>query len=407
MSRSTSFALFFLAILAVFGGMHFYIWARLVRDTALADPWRRGLTMFIVAAAIALPLGMFVIRTLPRDAQRGPATVLFSWMGIAFLLGAAVFATDLVRLGLWAVRSVADVIRGPSEFPVDPARRLFFARAAASTAVATVVGVAAYGARNAMQEPRVHEVPVRLERLPRALDGLTIAHITDLHVGATIRGKDVKRVVELTNGMKPDLIAITGDLVDGGVERLRDFTEHLGGLKARYGVYFVTGNHEYYSGVIDWMRELKRLGIRVLRNERVTIGDDGSGGVSIDLAGIDDHQAQRFGNGHRLDLDRATEGRDPDRSLILLAHQPRTSLVSQAVQSGVELQISGHTHGGQIFPFTLLTKTFFPYYNGLYTHREESGATGQVYVSPGTGYWGPPMRLGTQAEVGKIVLSAG
>jgi hypothetical protein len=302
---------------------------------------------------------------------------------------------------------VVDAIRGPSEFPVDPARRLFFARAAASTAVATVVGVAAYGARNALQEPRVREVGVRLERLPRALDGFTIAQITDLHVGPTIRGKDVKRVVELTNGIKPDLIAITGDLVDGGVERLRDHTEHLAKLKARYGVFFVTGNHEYYSGVQDWMEELERYGIRVLRNERVCIGDRGPGGASFDLAGIDDHQAKRFGNGHRLDLDSAVEGRDPDRSLVLLAHQPRTALVGQAVRSGVELQISGHTHGGQIFPFTLIAGAVFPYLSGLYTHREEGGATGQVYVGPGTGYWGPPMRLGTRAEVGKIVLGAG
>jgi predicted MPP superfamily phosphohydrolase len=327
-------------------------------------------------------------------------------MGIAFLLAAAVFATDLVRLGAWTLRAVAEVIRGPSEFPVDPARRLFFARAAAGAAVATVVGVTAYGTRNALQEPRIREVGVRLERLPRGLDGFTIAQITDLHVGPTIRGKDVKRVVEITNGIKPDLIAITGDLVDGGVDRLRDYTEHLAGLKAKYGIYFVTGNHEYYSGVLDWMEELTRLGIRVLRNERVCIGDKGAGGASFDLAGIDDHQAQRFGNGHRLDLDAALEGRDTDRSLVLLAHQPRTSLVGQAVRGGVELQISGHTHGGQIFPFTLIAGTAFPYLNGLYTHEEE-GATGQVYVSPGTGYWGPPMRLGTRAEVAKVVLGSG
>ena len=396
MPRAVSFAIFFILVLAVFSGLHWYIWARLVRDTALAEPWRRTLTFFIFGAAAVLPIGMFVLRVLPRDAQRGPATVLFGWMGFAFLLGAAVFATDLVRLGGWAVRSVLDAVRGPSEFPVDPARRLFFAR---------VVGIAAYSARNAMQEPRVREVPVRLERLPRALDGFTIAQITDLHVGPMIGRKDVKRVVEITNGLKPDLIAITGDLVDGSVESLRYATEELARLKARYGVVFVTGNHEYYSGVDDWLEELERYGIRPLRNTRISVGDKGPGGASFDLAGIDDHQAGRFGNEHGLDLDAALAGRDPDRSLILLAHQPRTKLVAAGVQRGVELQISGHTHGGQIFPFTLLAKTAFPYLNGLYAHREDGGGTGQVYVSPGTGYWGPPMRLGTRAEVAQVVLT--
>jgi predicted MPP superfamily phosphohydrolase len=192
-------------------------------------------------------------------------------------------------------------------------------------------------------------------------------------------------------------VAITGDLVDGPVERLRGATRHLARLRARYGVYFVTGNHEYYAGAREWLEELQRYGIRPLRNERVSIGDTGPGGASIDLAGVDDFSAQP-------DLGRALEGRDPDRSLVLLAHQPRQPVVGEAVAAGVELQLSGHTHGGQIFPWSLLVRAAFPYLHGLYAHRAGT-AQGQVYVSCGAGYWGPPLRLGAPAEIARVVLT--
>jgi predicted MPP superfamily phosphohydrolase len=213
----------------------------------------------------------------------------------------------------------------------------------------------------------------------------------------------VRRVVEQTNALRPDVVAITGDLVDGSVDDLGPLVSHLGDLRARHGVFFVTGNHEYYSGVGEWVRELRRLGIRVLRNERVAIGDAGPGGATIDLAGVDDWSAARFGEGHGMDLGAALAGRDPDRSLVLLAHQPRG--VDAAVRAGVELQVSGHTHGGQIFPFSLLVAAAYPYVRGLHVH-EEGDRSGHIYVSRGTGYWGPPMRLGFPPEIARIVLTA-
>jgi predicted MPP superfamily phosphohydrolase len=172
--------------------------------------------------------------------------------------------------------------------------------------------------------------------------------------------------------------------------------EPLAKLRARYGVFFVTGNHEYYSGVDDWLAELERLGVRPLRNERVALGDRGA---SIDLAGVDDQSARGFGPGHGADYAKALGGAEPDRELILLAHQP--SQIIHAARAGVGLQLSGHTHGGQIWPFGALVRLNQPYIAGLHRHDDRT----QIYVSRGTGYWGPPMRLFCPAEITKVVLS--
>jgi predicted MPP superfamily phosphohydrolase len=191
------------------------------------------------------------------------------------------------------------------------------------------------------------------------------------------------------------VVAITGDLVDGAVEHLREHVAPLANIKARHGVYFVTGNHEYYSGVDEWLQELGRMGIRVLHNERVSIGE---GEDSFDLAGVDDHSAHHPGHGPHVA--RALEGRDEKRACVLLAHQPRT--VALAAEHGVGLQLSGHTHGGQIWPWSYLVYLQQPFVAGLHRHGDT-----QVYVSCGTGYWGPPMRLGTRSELTKIVLRHG
>jgi predicted MPP superfamily phosphohydrolase len=199
------------------------------------------------------------------------------------------------------------------------------------------------------------------------------------------------------NALGPDLVAITGDLVDGSVARLGPHVAPLGGIRSKYGTYFVTGNHEYYSGVVDWCAELARIGIRVLRNERVPIGHV-SEGECFDLAGIDDHESRRFGG--ESNVKRALEGRDPNREVVLLAHQPRA--VFEADKHGVGLQLSGHTHGGQIWPWSYFVLLQQPVVAGL----KRIGQT-LVYVSCGTGYWGPPMRLRAPAEITHIVLESG
>ncbi len=245
--------------------------------------------------------------------------------------------------------------------------------------------------------PNHVEVSVTLPRLPARLDGFTIVQITDVHIGNTIGRAFVEAMVAEVAAARGDLIAITGDLVDGSVRRLAHAAEPLADLRAPHGVFFVTGNHEYYSGVGPWLAHLPTLGVVPLRNERVRIGD---GDASFDLAGIDDRSGRRF-RGHGPDLAAAVSGRDPSRELVLLAHQPR--MVSDAVVHGVGLQLSGHTHGGQIWPWHYLARA---QQGGLLAGLSRHGDT-QLYVSRGTGYWGPPVRVGAPAEITRIVLRAG
>ena len=211
----------------------------------------------------------------------------------------------------------------------------------------------------------------------------------------TIGGAWLREVVRRTNELEPDLVVITGDLVDGSVTELRDHTAPLAELRAKQGVYFVTGNHEYYSGVDEWLDELVRLGIRPLRNERVAIGEGSDG---FDLAGVDDWSTRR-GNvpGHGADLKKALAGRDPSREVVLLAHQPIQA--GEAADLGVGLQLSGHTHGGQIFPWGFLVKLQQGFVAGLDRLRNT-----QIYTSCGTGYWGPPMRVGAPSEIALLEL---
>ena len=206
-------------------------------------------------------------------------------------------------------------------------------------------------------------------------------------------------MVEKTNALRPDLVVITGDLVDAPVAHLGPRLAPLARLSARCGVAFVTGNHEYYAGAGEWCAFLRRRGLRVLLNERVAIGDEHPGGASFDLAGIPDYNGGRFLRGHEPDLERALLGRDPARELVVLAHQPRQ--ISLARGKGVGLQLSGHTHGGQMWPFGALVMIFQPWIAGF--HRAEDGTA--IYVSRGTGFWGPPMRVLEPAEIATIVLA--
>jgi len=378
--------IFLLVVLAIVGGVHFYLWTRLVRDTHLPAPFRVWLTASVIAFAVAMPATLLLLRRLPATWSALAAWPVFVWMGMMFLAFVVVLAGDLVRLVVLLGARV-----GGSE--LDPGRRLLLARVLGGGAGAATGALGAYGIHLARRRLEVTDVVARLPRLPAAAAGTTIVQITDLHVGGTISRAYVEQVVARTNALAPDLVVITGDLVDGSVASLREAVAPLAQLRARHGVYFVTGNHEYFSGADAWAEELPRLGIRVLRNERVTIG---AGDAAFDLAGIDDFAGRHQNAGP--DLPRALAGRDGNRVLVLLAHQPRA--VIEAAEHGVDLQLSGHTHGGQIWPFGLLVMLQQPYVAGLHRHRDTL-----IYVSSGTGYWGPPMRLGTRAEITRITLT--
>jgi predicted MPP superfamily phosphohydrolase len=381
------FMIFIVIVLTIAIGIHYYLWARLVRDPQLPAPWGAIATVALVLLAAGMPLAMMLGRKLPA-AGRVLAWPAFVWMGLMFLLLVAFAGADLLGLVAWIARRASDA-------PVDPGRRTMTARLAAAAVAALSGGLAATALRAARGPIAVKRVDVSLARLPRAHDGLRLVQLTDIHVGSTIGRAFVEDVVRGANALEPDLVAITGDLVDGSVSELGAAVAPLAELRARLGVYFVTGNHEYFSGVEPWLAELARLGIRVLRNERVPIGE---GADAFDLAGVDDHSAERFGGAsHDESLARALGGRDAAREVVLLAHQPRS--FTGAARLGVGLQLSGHTHGGQMWPFGLVVRLTQPFLAGL--HRRGDS---QIYVSRGTGYWGPPMRLGAPAEITELVL---
>ncbi len=384
MSRVGSFVIFLVIALSLLGGLHYYFWARLVRDTAMPAPWRQLATAALWALGLSMPASMILWRT-HHPLGRILAWPAFVWMGMLVLLAVSLLGTDVVRLLL----RVSGGVR-------DPERRLLLARVLGAAAATVSAGLGALALFEGTKRVGVREIEVTLPRLPKALDGFTIVQLTDIHVGGqTIHRAFIEEMVATTNGLDADVVAITGDLVDGSVDELREHVAPLSSLRARHGVFFVTGNHEYYAGVDEWMAHLPTLGLRVLRNERVSVGD---GAASFDLAGIDDFNARGY-PGHGPDLARAVDGRDPSRELVLLAHQPRA--IHEAARLGVGLQLSGHTHGGQIWPWTYAVRLQQPYVAGLRRH----GHT-QLYVSRGTGYWGPPMRLGAPAEITRIRLRA-
>jgi predicted MPP superfamily phosphohydrolase len=377
-------AVFLLIVGSLDALLHRYVWARLVRDPQLPQPWARVATIALVVLGLLIIVAMPLGRLLPRSVMTPLAFAAFTWLGVLFILVVLLLVGDVVRL--------VEAAREP-----DPSRRYVLNRLLAAGTSVAAAGIAGWGVKSALSDVAVHRLTVPLPKLPASMAGLTLVQITDLHIGPTIGHDWLAGVVAKVNALSPDVIVITGDLVDGSVEDLRPHVAPLADLKAKLGVYFVTGNHEYYSGVDSWMKELARLGIRVLRNERVELKN---GADVIDLAGVDDWSARSFGHGHGPDLGRALEGRDASRALILLAHQPKQ--IVEAAKLGVGLQLSGHTHGGQIFPWNFMVRLQQPYVAGLHAHE---GAL--VYVSRGTGYWGPPMRVGIPAEITHFTLRSG
>ena len=311
---------------------------------------------------------------------------LLAWIGVLSMgffssLLAFTVLRDLVLLGAHLL------------LPARQAASL--AAPSAGWALALTVFVTAAGLVIARRLPRIVHVDVPVADLPEGLHGFSIAQISDVHVGPTIKRGFVERIVARVNGLKADLIAVTGDLVDGSVHQLSVHTAPLAGLAARHGAFFVTGNHEYYSGERAWTAEIRRLGLRVLKNEHVVLQHNGA---LLVLAGVTDLSAHHFDVAERSDPAAALRGSPAHAGArILLAHQPNSAVA--AAGSAFDLQLSGHTHGGQFWPWNLLVGFFQPFTAGLYRLRNL-----WVYVSRGTGYWGPPNRFGVPAEITRIRL---
>jgi len=420
-------------------GVHYYLWWRLIKSTTRPGAWRRRFTWALIAMAVVTAGALVGGRLFPAEVERVIAWPGYVWFAVmvylllflALLEIPRAIANRLARKGLppeatakagevateepapSAAEAEADPAPAPeSATDPDPAtesdpapvaapdeprvinRRLFIARTSALVAgvgAATTVG---FGMRSALGPPQIERVPVTLARLDPRMNGLRVAVVSDIHLGPLTGVGHTERIVRMINELDADVVTIVGDLVDGSVAELGDYARPLGDLTKPS--YFVTGNHEYFTaeGPQEWIDELRELGVQTLANERTEFAHNGA---VLDLAGVNDIGGES--TGHGPDFERAFDGRDPDRAVVLLAHQPIQ--VAEAAKHGVDLQLSGHTHGGQMAPFNVIVGMQQPVVAGLDTIDGT-----QVYVTRGAGYWGPPVRVGAAPEITLLTLAA-
>ncbi|KOY57938.1 metallophosphoesterase [Streptomyces sp. XY332] len=439
------FAVIAVLVLALLVLVHRWLWVRLVRDTTRPRGMARRIGTIL---AFALPLLSLAALTTGRAGapfwlQQSVAWPGYMWLAVLLYLTLAMLLAEPVRALL--LRGPAGRIRprrgsmrgvrggapgggpsrtesggggragtgaapqgpataldeplppeqgqGPAAPDDDPAgatRRQFVARAIGGAAALAATGTVATGTYGVLRGPRVKRVQVPLAKLPRAAHGFRIAVVSDIHLGPVLGRAHTTRIVETVNRTQPDLIAIVGDLVDGNVHDLGSAAEPLRRLRARHGSYFVTGNHEYFSGAQQWIDHVRELGLVPLENARRAL-------PHFDLAGVNDVAGET--EGHGPDFTAALGDRDRARAAVLMAHQP--VVIHDAVRHGVDLQLSGHTHGGQLWPGNYLAELANPTVAGL----ERYGDT-QLYVSRGAGAWGPPVRVGAPSDITVVELAS-
>ncbi len=364
--------------------LHAYVGWRLIPALDFATPLQWLIGSLLLVSWLLMPMAL-----LARRIRRQPLSDRLAWTGLLLMgffssLFVLTLLRDLISLPLWV-----------ASFWWPLPAWLAPVSAAALPLLAALLTL--WGLVNARRTAQVVRVDVPIAALPAALHGFSIAQISDVHIGPTIKRGYLQAIVERINALQADMVAVTGDLVDGSVKELAHHVAPLAGLSSRHGTFFVTGNHEYYSGAHAWVDELRRLGLRVLLNEHVLLRH---GDASLALAGVADYSAHHFDESHRSDPHAAMAG-VPDEALVrvLLAHQPRSA--AAASRAGFHLQISGHTHGGQFLPWNFFVRLQQPFTAGLNRWQDL-----WVYTSRGTGYWGPPKRLGAPSEITHLRLVA-
>jgi predicted MPP superfamily phosphohydrolase len=375
----------FIAIaLGLIALLHLYIGMRILPDLPVGPFLRTLGAAWLAISCLLIPAGL-----LYRKIERQPHADLIAWAGF---LAMGLFSSLLVLTLLRDIAFIAASLLA-SFNALTPSMAFVSDSAAAVPLLALVITL--IGVFNARRRARIVHVDVPLSGLPQELHGFTIVQISDLHVGPTIKRRYMQAIVDAVNALAADVVAVTGDVVDGSVPELAEHTAPLGQLRGRYGVYAVTGNHEYYSGAEEWIGEFNRIGLRVLMNEHVLLEHNGA---KLALAGVPDYSAHQHAPDHRSDPSTAISGTPEDVAVkVLLAHQPRT--VASADAAGFDLQLSGHTHGGQFLPWNLFVPMQQPYTAGLHRHGRA-----WIYISRGTGYWGPPIRFGAPSEITRIRL---
>lgn len=388
--------MFIVILAAILALIHLYLWKRLVKDTTRAGRVRRILTAVLLGLLALLFATLVAPRVLGVRESDWFVWPGYLWFGLAAYLFLTLLVLEPVRLAIggWT-RRTAPPAEESTEPPVDAAvnRRIFLARAGAVAAGAASVGLVGVGAATALGPPDLLQVPVRLRRLDPAFNGFRIAVVSDIHLGPLAGRQQTERIVRMINESEPDLVAIVGDLVDGTVAELGPAAVPLRDLVSRDGAFFVTGNHEYFvEDTASWLLELERLGVQPLRNENTAIT---RGTATLNLAGVNDIAGEERSDPPDFDL--ALAGRNEAAPTVLLAHQPIQ--VTEAAARGVDLQLSGHTHGGQMWPFHYAVSAVQPALAGLSTVNGT-----QLYVSRGAGFWGPPVRIGAPPDITVLSL---
>ncbi|MFL5348608.1 MAG: metallophosphoesterase [Hyalangium sp.] len=362
------------------GGLHGYLGLRLLAEPKLGQPWTALGFGALALLFFSIPLGFAASRRRPTLLNRALYWTAMLWLGTFGLLLTAVLTADVI-CAVWG-------LLGPAP------EALALARGKALGVVAVVVPALAFAFLTARGRARVERLKIPVKQLGPGLHGVRVVQISDIHIGPTLDRHFLRRVVEQVNALEPDIVAVTGDLVDGSVRTLREEVAPLSELRAKLGVYYVTGNHEYYHGGAAWAAEVARLGLTVLHNEHRVVERSEA---RLVVAGVTDHEGGRMDPAHACRPDLAFAGAPEGVPRLLLAHQPRTAFLAKGL--GVDLQLSGHTHGGQLFPFMFFVKLQQPVIRGL-----ANIAGIRVYTSRGTGYWGPPLRLGPAPEITELTL---